>query len=59
MVPEVVGLMRHAYPELAEDERRISDIVRNEERRFERTLAVGDLKKLEADLHQISIAASA
>ncbi len=54
MVPEVVGLMRHAYPELAEDERRISDIVRNEERRFERTLAVG-LKKLEADLHQIAL----
>src|SRR6266568_783519 len=54
MVSAVIDLMKAAYPELIEDERRITDIVRNEERRFGRTLAVG-LKKLEADLQEIGI----
>ena len=54
MVPEVIKLMRAAYPELGNDERRIRDIVRNEERRFGRTLAVG-LKKLDADLDEIAL----
>ena len=54
MVPEVITLMKRAYPDLADDERRLSDIVRNEERRFGRTLAVG-LKKLEADLQEIAL----
>jgi alanyl-tRNA synthetase len=54
MVPEVINLMKAAYPELVDDERRITDIVRNEERRFGHTLAVG-LKKLEADLQEIGI----
>ncbi|MHB8484123.1 MAG: alanine--tRNA ligase [Candidatus Acidiferrales bacterium] len=34
IVPEVVALMKGAYPGLIEDERRIVDHVRNEERRF-------------------------
>jgi len=54
MVPAVITLMKHAYPELADDEHRVCDIVRNEERRFGRTLAVG-LKKLEADLQQVAL----
>jgi len=54
MVPEVVNLMKEAYPELVDDERRITDIVRNEERRFGRTLAVG-LRKFETDLQEIGL----
>jgi len=54
MVPAVVDLMKVAYPELIEDKNRIADIVRSEERRFGRTLAVG-LKKLEADLQEIAL----
>jgi alanyl-tRNA synthetase len=54
MVSVVIDLMKAVYPELTDDEQRIADIVRNEERRFGRTLAVG-LKKLEADLQQLAL----
>jgi alanyl-tRNA synthetase len=50
MVSSVVELMKSAYPELVDDERRITDIVRNEERRFGRTLKEG-LKRFEDDIY--------
>ncbi len=50
IVPCVTDLMRRAYPELVDDERRIADIVRNEDRRFGRTLKEG-LGRFEDDLY--------
>jgi alanyl-tRNA synthetase len=50
MVPVVIGLMKSAYAELVADEGRITDHVRNEERRFGRTLKEG-LGRLEDDIY--------
>ena len=49
MVLEVVKLMRDAYPELAETETRVSDIVNAEEKRFAHTLDKG-MQQLDDDL---------
>jgi len=50
MVSCVVDLMKSAYRELVDDERRIADIVRNEDRRFGRTLKEG-IGRLEDDIY--------
>ncbi len=52
MVPLVTKLMSGAYPELAETEKRVIGTVREEEKRFARTLEMG-LKKLDADFNEI------
>jgi len=49
MVYEVVKLMKDAYPELVENETRISDIVNAEEKRFAHTLDKG-MQELDDDL---------
>ncbi|HTU41176.1 MAG TPA: alanine--tRNA ligase, partial [Candidatus Aquilonibacter sp.] len=42
MIPAVVAQMAPAYPELAQDEPRLREIVKVEEERFDRTLAAGE-----------------
>ncbi len=58
MVQSVGNLMGHAYPELAQSERQVSEIVRAEELRFARTLDLG-LGKLEDLLERIFAAMTA
>src|ERR1700678_2244450 len=52
MVPAVVQLMQDAYPELKENEHRISEVVRLEEMRFESTIAVG-LSRFDEDVKEL------
>jgi len=52
MVSKVIDLMKDAYPELIDDEHRITDIVRDEERRFARALKEG-LGRLEDDIYLV------
>jgi alanyl-tRNA synthetase len=49
LVPELARLMGEAYPELAESEARVTDVLRTEEERFAETLEHG-MKILEAAL---------
>lgn len=49
MANEVVKLMQDAYPELVEQEERISEVIHAEERRFRNTLDQG-MQELENDL---------
>jgi alanyl-tRNA synthetase len=49
MANEVVKLMQDAYPELAEQEERISEVIQAEERRFRTTLDLG-MQEFENDL---------
>ena len=49
MVSAVIDLMKDAYPGLVNDEKRITDITRSEERRFAQTIRVG-LTAYESDL---------
>jgi alanyl-tRNA synthetase len=51
MASAVINLMQDAYPELSTDEPRITNIVRNEERRFSHTLKEG-LGRLEDDVYR-------
>ena len=44
MVSAVVGLMKGAYPELAADEARLTEVTRSEERRFHQSVQVGSRK---------------
>jgi alanyl-tRNA synthetase len=52
MVGEVARLMRDAYPELTENEGRITDVVRHEEIRFANTVALG-LNRLDKDIAEL------
>jgi alanyl-tRNA synthetase len=52
MVAAVRDLMKNAYPELAESAERVAKVVREEERRFAHTLALG-LTRLDADLQEL------
>src|SRR6267142_949311 len=51
MASAVINVMKDAYPELIGDEPRITNIVRNEERRFAHTLKEG-LGRLEDDVYR-------
>jgi alanyl-tRNA synthetase len=52
MVFAVVRQMHDAYPELKDDEQRISEIVKQEEIRFEKTIAVG-LSRFDEDVKEL------
>src|SRR6266566_950467 len=52
MVSAVAREMQHAYPELIENEQRISKIVKQEETQFEKTIAVG-LSRFDEDVKEL------
>ena len=56
MVEEVARVMRDAYPELTENEKRITEVVRLEEVRFANTVALG-LNRLDRDIGDLILEA--